>query len=76
MPSTSVNTLMGRSGASLMLGALVTLAGPLDLLAHFVRRSSPIIDHALRWRGGFSGLFDEGAGHPKLSLCSSCFDSR
>jgi len=33
---------MGRSGASLVLGALVTFAGPLDLLTRRARRSSPI----------------------------------
>jgi len=51
------------SGASPKLGALVTQNGPLDRFVAFGDRSSPIVDHALGWRGGFGGFFYEGAGH-------------
>jgi hypothetical protein len=57
------------SGASLVLGALVTLAGPPDLLTRCARRSSPIVHHAFGWGSGFGGFFHEGAGHDWLLCC-------
>ena len=55
--------MLVASGASLVLGALVALAGPLDLLARYACRSSPIVDHPFGWGSRLGSLFHKGPRH-------------